>query len=118
MPPLSETAIVMQLRKLALYACPRVHLVAVPNGAKRTVWQAAQAKREGMATGFPDLIALAPGKVAFLEIKTAKGRVSEAQGEWLDRITACGFPCGVFHSADDALAFLRTERFPFIGERA
>nr|WP_280740569.1 VRR-NUC domain-containing protein [Sphingomonas kaistensis] len=112
---MSEIAIVTLFRSRAKIVCPGVSIVAVPNAAKRTQWAAARAKREGMATGFPDLMAIAPGKIAFLEIKTAKGRVSAHQGEWLDRLHAMGFPCGVFRDADSALEFLRHEGFPFFG---
>lgn len=114
----SEIVIVTQLRARARILCPGVHIVAVPNAAKRTVWAARRAKREGMATGFPDLMAIAPGKIAFLEMKTANGRVSVSQGEWLDRLHAMGFPCGVFRDADSAIAFLQREGFPFIGSIA
>lgn len=112
---LSEIKIVTLFRSRCRILCPRVCLVAVPNAAKRTQWAAAQAKREGMATGFPDIMALAPGKIAFLEFKSARGKVSDAQGEWLDRLHAMGFPCGIFREADAALEFLRDNGFPFIG---
>lgn len=111
----SEIAIQSLFRSRARILCPRVSLVAIPNGGKRTQWAAAQAKREGLAKGFPDVMALAPGKVAFLEFKSAKGRVSVDQGEWLDRLHGMGFPCGVFRDADAAIEFLREHGFPFIG---
>lgn len=111
----TELAIVVDLRKRIKWEAPRVELVAVPNAAKRSQWAAMQAKREGMQAGFPDLVALAPGaKIAFLEMKTPKGRVSENQAEWLDRLHAMGFACGVFRSADAALDFLRDHDFPFM----
>ena len=111
----SEIQIVGLFRSRCRTLCPAVSVVAIPNAAKRTQWAAQRAKREGMATGFPDLMVLAPGKIAFLEMKTAKGRVSEAQGEWLDRLHGMGFPCGVFRDADRAIEFLREQGFPFIG---
>jgi hypothetical protein len=41
--------------------------------------------------GFPDVVLAGPGGVAFLELKRAKGgRVSKAQREWLDTLTASG----------------------------
>lgn len=111
----SEIAIQQTFRNRAKIVCPGVRLVAVPNGGKRSQWAAAQAKREGMSKGFPDLVALAPGgKVAFLEMKSAKGRVSDSQGEWLDDLHAMGFPCGIFRDADSAIEFLRAQGFPFI----
>lgn len=111
----SEIQIQTLFRNRARIMCPAVRLVAVPNGGKRSQWAAGQAKREGMAKGFCDLIALAPGgKVAFLEIKSASGRVSESQREWLDLLTEFGFPCGVFRDADSAIEFLRAQGFPFV----
>lgn len=111
----SEIALVTLFRSRCRTWCPAVAVVAVPNAAKRTQWAAARAKREGMATGFPDLMCLAPGKIAFLEMKTAKGRLSPAQEEWSERLQGMGFPCGVFRDADDALRFLESNDFPFVG---
>lgn len=111
----SEIQLVTLFRSRCRIICPGVSLVAIPNAAKRSQWAAQNAKREGMAAGFPDMMALAPGKVAFLEFKSAKGRISDNQGEWLDRLHEMGFPCGVFRDADKAVEFLRGHRFPFIG---
>ena len=114
----SEIEIVTLLRSRCRILCPGVCIVAIPNAAKRSMWAAQRAKREGMATGFPDLMALAPGRIAFLEIKTAKGVVSLAQREWIDRLRGMGFPAGIFRDADEALEFLRGLGFPFIGRIA
>jgi hypothetical protein len=114
----SEIEIVTLFRSRCRILCPGVSIVAIPNAGKRSQWAAQRAKREGLAAGFPDLMAIAPGKIAFLEMKTAKGTVSVAQGEWLDRLHECGFPCGVFRDADAAVEFLRREGFPFIGRIA
>jgi hypothetical protein len=111
----SEIQVVTLFRSRCRIMCPGVCIVAVPNAAKRTQWAAQRAKREGLATGFPDLMAIAPGKIAFLEMKTDKGVVSVAQREWLERLTSMGFPCGVFRDADSALQFLRDHQFPFEG---
>ena len=113
-PAPSEIVIQTTFRARCHIQCPGVLLVAVPNAGKRTQWAAAQAKREGLAKGFPDMMAIAPGKVAFLEFKSAKGKVSDSQGEWLQRLDEYGFPCGVFRDADDAVAFLRLHGFPFL----
>jgi hypothetical protein len=110
----SEIELVTLFRSRCRIMCPRVSIVAVPNAAKRTQWAAQRAKREGMQTGFPDLMALAPGLIAFLEFKTAKGKLSDNQAEWLDRLHEMRFPCGVFRDADAAVEFLRAQGFPFI----
>ena len=36
--------------------------------------------------GFPDLVLTRGGMIAFWELKSEKGRVSEAQQEWLDAL--------------------------------
>ena len=105
-------------RKRVYYAAPEVKLVAVPNAARRTQWEARRAKQEGMATGFPDLMCIAPGGlIAFVEMKTHKGRVSEHQHEWIERLNRYGFPAAVCRGADAAMAYLREQGFP-IRERA
>jgi hypothetical protein len=109
----SELEIQTLFRSRARIQCPAVAIVAVPNAAKRGQRAMNQARREGAAWGFPDLIALAPGKIAFLEMKAEKGLLSERQSEWQDRLHRMGFPCGVFRDPDDALAFLRRNGFPF-----
>lgn len=116
--PLSEIAIVTLFRSRAKILCPGVSIVAVPNAAKRTQWAAARAKREGMATGFPDIVCLWKGPgIAAIEFKTAKGRLSEHQVEWLDRLSEIGIPATVSRDADHALAFLRQAGAPFIDRR-
>jgi hypothetical protein len=111
----SEIATQTSFRARCRIMCPGVSLVAIPNGGKRSQWAAMQAKREGLATGFPDMMALAPGKVAFLEFKSDKGRLNDNQSEWLDRLKGMGWPCGVFRDADVAVEFLRDNGFPFVG---
>lgn len=112
----SEIQIQTLFRSRARIMCPGVRIVAVPNAGKRSQWAARQVKREGLATGFPDLIALAPGKVAFLEMKSAKGRVAPNQSDWHDTLAGMGFPVGVFRDADSAIEFLRANGFPFIDQ--
>ena len=111
----TEITIQTLFRSRCRILCPGVCLVAVPNGAKRSQWEAQRAKREGLAAGFPDMIAMSRGKVAFLEFKSPKGKLKPSQEEWLDRLHGMGFPCGVFRDADVAVEFLRGEGFPFIG---
>ena len=63
-------------------------------------------------------VCLAPnGRVAFIELKSASGRVSENQSEWLDRLACMGFAAGVVRSVDEGVAFLRFHGFPVM-ERA
>jgi hypothetical protein len=112
----SEIAIQTRFRARCRMLCPAVSIVAIPNAAKRTQWAAQRAKREGLATGFPDIICLwrGPG-IAAIEFKSDKGRLSDNQAEWLDRLTEMGIPCTVSRDADQALEFLRDAGAPFIG---
>ena len=65
--------------KLAL---PKVLVFAIPNEAKRSFRLAGALKRRGMLPGIPDLcLVTAGGNAHFLEVKSAKGRHSEAQDE-------------------------------------
>lgn len=108
-----EIDIQQAFRKRLYYACPEARAVAVPNAARRTRWEAARAKKEGMAPGFPDIQVMGPGaRIALIEFKTAKGRVSETQGEWHAWLDANGFPVAVCRSADAAMDFLRSLGWP------
>ena len=114
----SELAEQQALRKRLYYSAPSVMVVAVPNAARRTVWEARRAKQEGLAAGFPDLLCVWPGGIAFVEMKRVKGgTVSENQREWIERLQGFGFPAAVCRGADAAIAFLREAGAP-IRERA
>jgi hypothetical protein len=60
---------------------------------KRSQWAAMQAKREGLATGFPDMMASRSRRsCGGLEFKAEKGRLSDNQAEWQDRLARHGVP--------------------------
>jgi hypothetical protein len=112
----TEIELVTLFRSRARILCPAVSIVAIPNAAKRTQWAAMRAKREGMATGFPDILCFWKGPgIAAIEFKTAKGKVSDNQAEWLERLTDLGIPATVSRDADHAIEFLRQAGAPFIG---
>ena len=53
------------------------------------------------APGFPDLVLVRPPRVVFAELKTDKGKVSDAQTEWLDSLKDCpGVECRVWRPED------------------
>lgn len=105
---MGEADIVAAFRKRCYYGAPAVQVVAIPNAAKRTPWAARQAKKEGLRTGFPDVLCLWPGGgVCFIEFKTGKGRLTEAQEEWADRLVRYGHRYALCRSADEAVDFLR-----------
>jgi hypothetical protein len=73
-----------------------------PRGAKR------QAILVGMGVhpGFADLIVLCEGRVLFLELKSLKGKLGEAQEAFRDAVQAHGFGWALVRSLDDALGAL------------
>ena len=117
-----QFAFCQAMRKLA----PDVRIVAVPNGQKRTRWQAAQAKREGLSKGFPDVMALwghgagrAPvSGMAMIEFKSKDGTLSDDQKEQLDWLHDHGFAVAVCRSVAGAVAFLRGCQAPILRELA
>ena len=87
-------------------AYPQHHhnLFAVPNGGYRTPTTAAKIKAEGALPGVSDLILLiARGGYhgLLIEMKTDKGRQSEAQREWQRLIEADGYKYVVVRSIEE-----------------
>ena len=70
------------------YQYPSLLIFAIPNGGKRTEREAEIMKSEGVMAGVADLEILLPnGRCVFIEMKTLKGRLSEAQRvfqKWCD----------------------------------
>lgn len=111
----SESAIQSLFRSRARIQCPAVKIVAIPNAAKRGQRALNQARREGAAWGFPDVLCFWPmGRVAAIEFKAADGRLRDNQAEWLDTLNEMGIPATVSRDPDHALAFLRRCGAPFI----
>jgi hypothetical protein len=103
-----EIEIQAAFRKRLYYVAPRVKVVAIPNAGRRTQWEIRQAKKEGLATGFPDVMAVWPGAgVAFIEFKRPGGVTSDNQNEWHQRLTVMGHRVCVAFSVDQAVEFLR-----------
>jgi len=50
--------------------------------------------------GWPDLVLVREPVILFRELKTERGKVTKAQQEWLDRLTACGLDAGVWRPSD------------------
>ena len=58
------------------------------------------------ARGFPDLIAARPPRLLAIELKSATGRTSPEQREWIDRLSACGVESHVLKMPGDWDAFI------------
>ena len=77
----------------------------VPNGGKRSAFTGGQLKAIGVNPGFPDLILPVrigshPGLV--IEMKSATGKASEAQSNWLEHFAAEGWYCVICRDAHEA----------------
>jgi len=114
----SEVARAVAIRVVLQRACPRLRVVAVPNAAKRGPRAARQVKLEGLVRGWPDLLVLMPAsdseskRVAFLEVKTGRGRLSRHQIEQCNWLHDHGFSVACVRTANGALAFLRAQGWP------
>lgn len=68
----------------------------------------------GLPKGFPDLFGYRrkDGKIIFLEIKTAKGRLRQEQKQFLEQVQKDGCIAGVARSVDEARAIIQSEAGP------
>lgn len=62
----------------------------------------------GQERGVPDIIGCLPphGKMVAIEVKGSRGRVTDAQREWLARYEAAGAVTGVVRSVEDVIELL------------
>lgn len=109
-----EFKIQVQFRNRMRNKAPAVMLAAIPNAGKRSNWEGLTRWREGMVPGFPDMMALWDGRVAFLEFKAGNGSIGEKQIDCLNRLMRQNFVVGVFRSADTAVEWLRGHGAPFL----
>lgn len=86
---------------------------AIPNGGRRDKITGAILKREGVKAGIADVGLIGQGGwVAFMEIKTNKGRLSPAQIEFRDWCGSNGVPYAVVRGLDEAEETLRGWNVP------
>ncbi|MCF0120549.1 MAG: VRR-NUC domain-containing protein [Bacteroidaceae bacterium] len=86
-------------------------LYAVPNGGKRSVYEAAAFKAEGVVAGVSDLnldMASADGRHHGLriEMKQGGGRQSEHQRTWQQAVERQGYRYEVVRSVDEFIALI------------
>jgi ketopantoate reductase len=100
-----QAAIVQHLK---LLAPKNVIWFAVPNGIPTSKRTGARFKAQGVVAGIADLcFVLADGRAAFMELKSAKGRLSSEQKAFADRCAAMGVEHVVSANIDQALSVLR-----------
>lgn len=62
----------------------------------------------GLYPGVADLVVWLPGgRVGYLEIKTATGKLSPNQEKFRDRCLSAGVPWGIARSVEEALFFIK-----------
>lgn len=66
-------------------------------------------KVTGLPAGFSDLLFVGYDKIAFLEVKTPSGKVSQAQERFLGQMQALGHRAGVARSEEEALKIIMEE---------
>jgi hypothetical protein len=66
--------------------------------------------------GFPDLVAVNPAqrRILYVELKSARGRLSLTQRQWLDKLARCGAETAMWRPADwdEIVAVLRGKPLP------
>ena len=95
---LIQVQIVSVLRKAGIY------VFAIPNGGKRAAITGQLLKAEGVLPGVADLFV--PEYRLFLEVKTAAGRLSEAQREFWNVIAKLGYRYAVVRSVEEVYNIL------------
>jgi hypothetical protein len=113
-----QTSIVQYLRQML----PSGWIVQSTANKPRSAIQGSIEKKMGAIAGWPDIQILGTGSLSgymheapyawFLEIKSAKGRVSDAQKDVHDRLRDIGFRVGVARSIDDARALCKRWGLP------
>lgn len=78
---------------------------AIPNAYKRSKVSGRLLKLEGMTAGVPDIFIAFPSDPfhgLFIEMKSEKGRLTEAQVVMLDRLAQQGYKCAVCYGWEEA----------------
>ena len=95
------------LAYLTYRAKPDVNVIAIPNAARRSLRMGARMKAEGLQSGVADLCIMLPGgRVAWLELKTTKGRQSIAQKGFEAKCKRLDHPYALARTLDEAIAAL------------
>ena len=103
---------------LTYAAVPGLVWYAVPNGGWRSKTEAAIFAGLGVKPGVGDFAIVLPGgRAAFLELKSAKGTLSDAQLEFRAACVATGALWGMARDIDEAIEVLRSWGAVRIGGR-
>lgn len=110
----SETKIQQAIVQYLDRALPATYrFFAIPNGGARSAITGARLKREGVKRGIPDIcIVRQGGTVAFIEVKTSKGRASKEQNEFIDWCGEGSVPVAIVRGVGDVEAALLDWNIP------
>lgn len=82
----------------------RYLLVSIPNGGARSRVTGAILKAEGVVAGAPDLVLFVPSgdyHALMIEMKTPKGRQSDSQKDFQQRVEEHGYKYAIARSYDE-----------------
>jgi len=105
---LSELALTKATAQWLAYTMPRwVAWSHFPAGEVRTQRTGAKLKSMGTKRGWPDFVIVHNGKAFFIELKTAKGRLSDNQKAAHADLMAAGADVSICRSIEDVIATCR-----------
>ena len=99
-------------RKKLKNAIPDADAVAVPNAGKRGPKAIRAAKLEGLKPGFPDLIVIHQGRVAFLEFKNGKKMPNDTQVDVMNWLHRSDFNVACVRTPEKAFELLKEWGWP------
>ena len=93
------------------YQYPQQHgqLFMCHQNGKNAVEQAIL-KSIGLVPGVSDLIYLTPSGAIFIEMKTDKGRQSDAQKQWQQKVEALGYAYHIVRSVDEFINLINNNQ--------
>jgi len=83
-------------------------IFAVPNGGARSIVEGKILKATGVLAGVADLIIMAPNRIAFIELKTEKGRQQPTQKEFQQICKEFGHPYYLCRSLQEFIVLSQT----------
>ena len=98
----SEAQLQALLWKIAWNEYPqsRGHIWAIPNGAKRSMYERTLSKATGTLAGVWDLHCYYQGKFYIFELKFGKGKLSTEQQAWREKMLQSGATAYVLKESD------------------
>jgi ribosome biogenesis protein Nip4 len=108
--PLAELSTERQIQNSICEILDYLKLPYSVTDASRVYGVDGRVRRSKVATGWPDITGcLMSGRFFCIEVKKAKGRLSEEQSSTLARLRTAGAAVCVAHSVEEAVEFLYTE---------